>query len=76
MVVKLIIDLRDVLRFCYFIKVKEFFMKTYDVYKKEILKNDEIRSEYDALEEEYKVMEEKIEFKQNNKSFIHESGKK
>lgn len=51
-------------------------MKTYDVYKKEILKNDEIRSEYDALEEEYKVMEEKIEFKQNNKSFIHESGKK
>lgn len=76
MVAKLIIDLRDVLRYCYFIKVKEFFMKTYDVYKKEVLKNGEIRSEYDALEEEYKVMEEKIEFKQNNKSFIHESGKK
>mgnify|MGYP001552339261 CR=1 FL=1 len=35
-------------------------MKTYDAYKKEILKNDEIRSEYDALEEEYKVIEEKI----------------
>lgn len=76
MVAKLFIDLRDVLRYCYFIEVKEFFMKTYDVYKKEILKNDEIRSEYDALEEEYKVMEEKIEFKQNNKSFIHGSGKK
>ena len=51
-------------------------MRTYDDYKKEILKNDEIRAEYDALEEEYKVMEEKIEFKQNNKSFIHGSVKK
>lgn len=46
-------------------------MRTYDVYKKEILKNDEIRAEYDAREEEYKLIEEKIKFKQNNKDSIH-----
>ena len=46
-------------------------MRTYDVYKKEILKNDDIRAEYDALEDEYKIIEEKIEFKQNNEDFLH-----
>lgn len=46
-------------------------MRTYDVYKKEILKNDEIRAEYDALEEKYKIMEEKIKFKQNNEDSLH-----
>lgn len=51
-------------------------MRTYDDYKKEILKNDEIRSEYDALEEEYKVIEEKIKFKQNNKDSLHKIDKK
>lgn len=47
-------------------------MRTYDAYKKEILqKNDDIRTEYDALEVEYKIIEEKIEFKQNNEDFLH-----
>lgn len=46
-------------------------MRTYDVYKKEILENDEIRSEYGALEEEYKIIEEKIKFKQNNEDSLH-----
>lgn len=46
-------------------------MRTYDVYKKEILKNDDIRAEYDALEDEYNIIEEKIEFKQNNEDFLH-----
>lgn len=46
-------------------------MRTYDVYKKEILKNDDIRAEYDALEEEYKIIEEKIKFKQNNEDSLH-----
>ncbi len=46
-------------------------MRSYDFYKKEILKNDDIRAEYDALEEEYKIIEEKIEFKQNNEDFLH-----
>lgn len=51
-------------------------MKTYDFYKKEILKNDDIRTEYDALEEEYKIIEEKIEFKQNNEDFLQKIDKK
>lgn len=51
-------------------------MRTYDAYKKEILKNDEIRSEYDALEDEYKIIEEKIKFKQNNEDFLHKIDKK
>lgn len=51
-------------------------MKTYDVYKKEILKNDDIRAEYGALEEEYKIIEEKIEFKQNNEDFSYNHDKK
>lgn len=46
-------------------------MRTYDDYKKEILKNDDIRSEYDALEEEYMTIEEKIKFKQNNKDSLY-----
>lgn len=51
-------------------------MRTYDVYKKEILKNDDIRAEYDALEEEYKKIEEKIKFKQNNEDFSYKDDKK
>lgn len=51
-------------------------MRIYDDYKKKILKNDEIRAEYDNLEEEYKIIEEKIEFKQNKKSFLHKIDKK
>ena len=51
-------------------------MKTYDAYKKEILKNDDIRAEYDALKEEYKIIEEKIKFKQNNKDSLHKIDKK
>lgn len=35
-------------------------MKTYDDYKKEILKNDEIKSEYDALAPEYDIIEAMI----------------
>ncbi len=45
-------------------------MRTYDVYKKEILKNDDIRAEYDSLEEEYKIIEEKIKFKQNDEIYF------
>lgn len=44
-------------------------MRAYHVYKKEILKNNEIRAEYDALEEEYEKIEEKIKFKQNIEDF-------
>ena len=52
-------------------------MRSYDSYKKEILKkNDDIRTEYDALEDEYKIIEEKIEFKQNNEDFLHKIDKK
>lgn len=51
-------------------------MKTYDFYKKEILKNDDIRTEYDALEEEYKIIEEKIKFKQNDEEFSYKHDKK
>lgn len=51
-------------------------MRTYDVYKKEILKNDEIRAEYDAIEEEYQKIEEKIKFKQNNEDSLHKIDKK
>ena len=51
-------------------------MRTYDIYKKEILKNDDIRAEYDALEEEYKIVEEKIKSKQNNEDFLHKIDKK
>ncbi|WP_019125703.1 hypothetical protein [Peptoniphilus grossensis] len=51
-------------------------MRTYAVYKKEILENDDIRAEYDALEDEYKIIEEKIEFKQNNEDFLHKIDKK
>ena len=32
-------------------------MRTYNDYKKEILKNDEIKSEYDALAPEYDIIE-------------------
>lgn len=35
-------------------------MKTYNDYKKEILKNDEIKSEYDALAPEYDIIEAMI----------------
>ena len=45
-------------------------MRTYDDHKKEILENDKIRAEYDALEEEYMIIEEKIKFKQN-KDFLY-----
>ena len=51
-------------------------MRTYDAYKKEILKNDEIRAEYDALEDEYKIIEEKIKFKQNDEEFSYKHDKK
>ena len=52
-------------------------MKTYDSYKKEILKkNDDIRTEYNALEEEYKIIEEKIKFKQNDEEFSYKHDKK
>lgn len=51
-------------------------MRTYDAYKKEILKNYEIRAEYDALEEEYQKIEEKIKFKQNNEDFSYNHDKK
>lgn len=51
-------------------------MRTYDAYKKEFLKNDDIRAEYDALEEEYKIIEEKIKFKQNDKEFSYKHDKK
>lgn len=44
-------------------------MRTYDAYKKEILKNDDIRAEYDALKDDYQKIEEKIKFKQNNEDF-------
>ena len=51
-------------------------MRSYDFYKKEILKNDDIRAEYDALEEEYKIIEEKIKFKQNDEEFSYKHDKK
>ena len=35
-------------------------MRTYNDYKKEILKNDEIKSEYDALAPEYDIIEAMI----------------
>lgn len=35
-------------------------MRTYNDYKKEILKNDEIKSEYDALAPEYDIIETMI----------------
>lgn len=35
-------------------------MKAYNDYKKEILKNDEIKSEYDALAPEYDIIEAMI----------------
>ncbi|OFK84301.1 transcriptional regulator [Peptoniphilus sp. HMSC062D09] len=41
------------------------FMKTYDDYKKEILKNDEIKSEYDALAPEYDIIEAMIMARNN-----------
>ncbi|MEQ2400525.1 hypothetical protein [Peptoniphilus hominis (ex Hitch et al. 2025)] len=50
-------------------------MRAYHVYKKEILKNNEIRAEYDALEEEYEKIEEKIKFKQNNEDFSYKGDK-
>ncbi|MFR6448644.1 helix-turn-helix domain-containing protein [Peptoniphilus sp. HMSC062D09] len=40
-------------------------MKTYDDYKKEILKNDEIKSEYDALAPEYDIIEAMIMARNN-----------
>ncbi|OFO62459.1 helix-turn-helix transcriptional regulator [Peptoniphilus harei] len=36
------------------------FMRAYNDYKKEILKNDEIKSEYDALAPEYDIIEAMI----------------
>lgn len=51
-------------------------MRAYDFYKKEILRNDDIRAEYDALEEEYEKIEEKIKFKQNNEDFSYKDDKK
>lgn len=35
-------------------------MRTYNDYKKQILKNDEIKSEYDALAPEYDIIEAMI----------------
>lgn len=40
-------------------------MRTYDDYKKEILKNDEIKSEYDALAPEYDIIEAMIMARNN-----------
>lgn len=40
-------------------------MKTYDDYKKEILKNDEIKSEYDVLAPEYDIIEAMIMARNN-----------
>lgn len=51
-------------------------MRAYDFYKKEILRNDDIRAEYDALEEEYQIIEDKIKFKQNNEDFPYKDDKK
>ncbi|CAG7591930.1 hypothetical protein PEPTYR26121_01450 [Peptoniphilus tyrrelliae] len=51
-------------------------MKAYDFYKKEILRNDDIRAEYYALEEEYQIIEDKIKFKQNNEDFSYNDDKK
>ncbi len=40
-------------------------MRTYNDYKKEILKNDEIKSEYDALAPEYDIIEAMIIARKN-----------
>lgn len=40
-------------------------MRTYNDYKKEILKNDEINSEYDALAPEYDIIEAMIIARKN-----------
>ena len=40
-------------------------MRTYNDYKKEILKNDEIKSEYDALAQKYDITEAMIIARKN-----------
>ncbi|WP_195443399.1 helix-turn-helix domain-containing protein [Peptoniphilus harei] len=40
-------------------------MRTYNDYKKKILKNDEIKSEYDALAPEYDIIEAMIIARKN-----------